>query len=337
MTPSPCAKSSSLLPYAAMTPDAVGGGAETASRCARSRAVRTRRSRLPAMVLMGASELLISWLSTRTSRCHACRSSARSVSLRSVTSSSACGRPPCRNSPRRTSQRPVPPGKLAESTRGACATPGTRSPSRSRSSSASVDAVSPSRRSAGRASRRSPCRFTRRSRPASSNANTATSISPMTRRSSAALSSARMRSSRSTAVSRFASCSARPSASSGRADRARNEKSPSRSAASTFASVCSGRTTCTRATSAPTIQTAATAPTSVDRPPGVKPARADSQAVAATAGAPAMSTSAKMRESWRIAGSGQRSALSDQPSSPRSSLALMMPHMRRHAGTARSD
>jgi hypothetical protein len=71
------------------------------------------------MVLMGASELLISWLSTRTRRCHAARSSARSVSLTSVTSSSRCGRPPWRNSPARTSQRPLPPGKVAATTRGA--------------------------------------------------------------------------------------------------------------------------------------------------------------------------------------------------------------------------
>ena len=45
---------------------------------------RSRVSRLPAIDLMGASELFISWPSTLTSRCQALRSSSRRVRLRSV-------------------------------------------------------------------------------------------------------------------------------------------------------------------------------------------------------------------------------------------------------------
>ena len=75
------------------------------------RAARLRR--LPAMDLIGARELLISWPSTRTSRCHAERSSARSTRLRSEMTRSWCGRPSCRKVPLRTSQRPAPPGKVA--------------------------------------------------------------------------------------------------------------------------------------------------------------------------------------------------------------------------------
>ncbi len=80
------------------------------------RAARLRR--LPAMDLIGASELLISWPSTRTSRCHAERSSARSTRLRSEMTSSWCGRPSWRKVPLRTSQRPAPPGKVASKVRG---------------------------------------------------------------------------------------------------------------------------------------------------------------------------------------------------------------------------
>ena len=44
-------------------------------------------SRLPAIDLIGASELLISWPMTRISRCHACRSSSRSGRLTSASTS----------------------------------------------------------------------------------------------------------------------------------------------------------------------------------------------------------------------------------------------------------
>ena len=54
-------------------------------------------ARLPAIDLIGASELFISWPMTRISRCHAWRSSSRSGWLRSDSTSSSCGRPPWRN------------------------------------------------------------------------------------------------------------------------------------------------------------------------------------------------------------------------------------------------
>ena len=57
---------------------------------------RAASRRLPAIDLIGASELLISWPSTRTSRCQAWRSSSRSARLRSESTSSWCGRPPWR-------------------------------------------------------------------------------------------------------------------------------------------------------------------------------------------------------------------------------------------------
>ena len=60
---------------------------------------------------MGASELLISWPSTRTSRFQAWRSSSRSARRRSVSTTSSCGRPPRRNMLRRSSHCPCPPRK----------------------------------------------------------------------------------------------------------------------------------------------------------------------------------------------------------------------------------
>ena len=72
---------------------------------------RINVSRLPAIDLIGASELFISWPITRTSRCQALRSSSRSVRLRSVRTSSSCGRPRSRKELRRTPHRPEPPGK----------------------------------------------------------------------------------------------------------------------------------------------------------------------------------------------------------------------------------
>ena len=75
--------------------------------------------RLPAIDLIGASELFISWPMTRISRCQACRSSSRSGWLRSDSTSSSCGRPPWRNWLRRISHRPTPPGNAVLMTRGA--------------------------------------------------------------------------------------------------------------------------------------------------------------------------------------------------------------------------
>ena len=97
--------------------------------------------RLPAIDLIGASELFISWPMTRISRCQAWRSSSRSGWLRSESTSSSCGRPPWRNWLRRISQRPTPPGKAVLMTRGA-------SPVRqsARSSSVGAPAEQPLRR-----------------------------------------------------------------------------------------------------------------------------------------------------------------------------------------------
>ena len=58
-----------------------------------ARIFRINVSRLPAIDLIGASELFISWPIPRTSRCHALRSSSRNVRLRSVSTSNSCGKP----------------------------------------------------------------------------------------------------------------------------------------------------------------------------------------------------------------------------------------------------
>ena len=97
-------------------------------------------ARLPAIDLIGASELFISWPMTRIRRWKAWRSSSRSGWLRSDSTSSSCGRPPWRNELRRISQRPTPPGNAVLMTRGA-------SPSR-QSSRPSSSARRPSIRSA---------------------------------------------------------------------------------------------------------------------------------------------------------------------------------------------
>ena len=133
----------------------------------------------------------------------------------------------------RTSQRPLPPGKAIALTRGESAIAASRrgrAPRRVRSS----------RRSAVLPSRRSPARFTSCSRWRSSKVKTATSISTITLRSSAVASSASSRWPRSVSASAFTSSITSSSGSSLREPRARIEKSPSRSADSRFASVCSG-------------------------------------------------------------------------------------------------
>ena len=122
----------------------------------------TMLCRLSAIDLMGASELLISWLRTRASRCQASRSSSRSVRERSASTSSRWGVPPCLNSLRRTSQRPAPPGNDSSNTRGASPVSASRR--------ASSSAERPTRFSAGRPSSRSPARFTSFNRCSESNA-----------------------------------------------------------------------------------------------------------------------------------------------------------------------
>ena len=113
-------------------------------------------SRLPAIDLIGPSELPSSWPMTRISRCHACRSCSRSGRLTSDSTSRSCGSPPSRNVVRRTSQRPtLPPGSDRSTTRGA-------SPNQSVTPSSS--AVRPSICSMLRPISRSPVRLTMRSR-----------------------------------------------------------------------------------------------------------------------------------------------------------------------------
>ena len=72
---------------------------------------RTMASRLPAIDLMGVSELFSSWPSTRTSRCQACNSCSLKACVRSEITTSSSGRPCSRMRVRRTPQRPAPPGK----------------------------------------------------------------------------------------------------------------------------------------------------------------------------------------------------------------------------------
>ena len=68
-------------------------------------------SRLPAIDLIGASELFSSWPMTRIRRRHASRSCSRSGWLRSESASRSCGEPPWKKRVRRTSHRPAPPAK----------------------------------------------------------------------------------------------------------------------------------------------------------------------------------------------------------------------------------
>ena len=107
------------------------------------------------------------------------------------------------------------------------------SPSR-HSERPSSSAVCPRMRSSAWLRMRSPARFTRRRQPVPSNANTATSISSITLRSSAVASSAPSLCLRSVSPSAFTSHNTSPSTSSRFAPRARMEKSPSRNAASKF-------------------------------------------------------------------------------------------------------
>ncbi len=207
----------------------------------------SRFDRLPAIDLIGASELFSSWPSTRMSRCHAWRSSSRRGWLTSEITTSSCGRPPCRNALRLSAQRPVPPGNVAGMMRGTLAVRHSSSPSSSARRS--------SRRSMGWRSRWLPARLTNWRRRSSSNVKTATSISSMTLRSSVVASRAPRRWLRSVSTSALTSIITSPSGSPPRAPRARMEKSPSPRAASRFESVCSGTTTRSRSANANPRQT----------------------------------------------------------------------------------
>ena len=163
--------------------------------------------RLSAIDLIGASELLISWLSTRTSRCHAWRSSSRSVRAQVGEHQQLVRQPALAEL-----AAPHLPAAAAAGQRQleqrAASRPRAPRPARARRRRGRAA------RSAGRPSSRSPARFTSRSRRSASNANTATSISSITRRSSAVASSAPSRCSRSVSPSALTSQNASPSGSS---------------------------------------------------------------------------------------------------------------------------
>ncbi len=73
----------------AATAGACGSPAAPGGSGARSSSERSE----PAMLWIGASELLISCESTRISRSHAARSSSRNARERSESNTSSCGRP----------------------------------------------------------------------------------------------------------------------------------------------------------------------------------------------------------------------------------------------------
>src|ERR1017187_2070524 len=250
----------------------------------------TMASKLPAMDLMGVSELFSSWPSTRTRRCQACSSCSLNAWVRSAITSSSSGRPCSRIRVRRIPQRPTPPGNTV------CRVV-TAGPSRQTSRCNSA-AVWPSRRSAGAASRRSPARFTRRKRWFSSKAKMATAISRITVRSRVVASMAPRRCSRSVLPRVLTSRMTSPRASSGRGERPRTEKSPSRNAPSRLEMVCKGNTTRSRAaranpSQAPEISTESVHCTLVEESPLHSIHRA-----MAEPGSPASSASRTTRPSW---------------------------------------
>ena len=114
-------------------------------------------SRLPAIDLIGASELFSSWPMHADQPLPRLRAPARAAagSRRPARAARAGGRP-AGTCVRRISQRPVPPGKLDVLNRRRAARAQARSPSSS--------AVRPSSARRGRPSSRSPARLTRRSR-----------------------------------------------------------------------------------------------------------------------------------------------------------------------------
>src|SRR6266545_1714825 len=257
----------------------------------------SRLSRLPAIDLIGASELLSSWPRTRIRRCQACRSSSRRARLTLARTSRRWGSPPWRKVLPRASKRPVPPGRARSSTPGSPAAPaGSAAPSGSPRPSSS--ALRPSSCSAGRSSSRSPARFTRRRRRSSSKANTATSISSMTLRRRAVASRAPRRCWRRVSASAFTSCIAWESASSPFEPRARNEKSSSRNAATRFERVCRGRMTFSCTEKAKASQTPITRSPSVHCTLPLKSAAQSRPRVATAPGSPARSANRRTRRSW---------------------------------------
>ncbi len=210
------------------------------------------------MEWMGASELLISWLSTRTSRCHACRSSSRSAWLRSASTSSWWRWPALPEG----AAAHLPAARCRRGRRaGRCAAPrraGTRPAPAARP-------PAPGYARPGAPSSRSPARFTSRSRPSALKAKTATSISAITVRSSAAASRFPSRCSRRVAPA----CWPRSAPAPARRRSARPPRGwrsrPSRRVKRRFDRVCSGRTTCER--------TAPASPTAAASRNAVSPAR----------------------------------------------------------------
>src|SRR6185369_8407638 len=257
------------------------------------RSVRAARSsRLDVTERMGVSELFSSWPRTRISRCQACRSSSRRARLTSERTRRSSGRPPCRTVPWRASNRPETPGNGRSTTRGPVP------PSRRTSARPSSSALKPIMRSDGIPSRRSPARLVRRSFRSASKASTATSISASTLRRRAVASRASSRSSRSTAASAFSSTKARFIGSWLPSVRARNEKSPSRSAPVRLPRVCSGRTiaSCSAASVPSPITT--TPATSVTRRPADRGRAKARASAAAAAGTSAPTARSRTRRVW---------------------------------------
>src|SRR5258707_1110719 len=194
-----------------------------------------REVRVPAMDLIGASELFSSCPSTRMSRCQAWRSSSRNARLRSETISNWCGTPFSRNEVWLMAQRPCLPGKAI------CTVCG---PGDWRNSCNPISsAVSPSMRGAIRPISCSPARFTIRKRCCWSKLKTATSISIITFFSSAVASRALIFCCCSLLARALISRIRSASESSRLPPRRRKEKSSSRMAATILESVCSGRIT----------------------------------------------------------------------------------------------
>ena len=132
-------------------------------RANRSAAGRGRSAccSVPAIDLIGASELLSSCPITRTSRCQACRSSSRSARESSeITSSSLRPAALAESCARRISQRPEPPGKTCVHDAG----PTARC---SISLEPELRALRPRSSSAARRAAPRPARFTSRSRASS--------------------------------------------------------------------------------------------------------------------------------------------------------------------------
>ena len=188
--------------------------------------------RLPAIDLIGASELLSSWPMTRIRRCQASRSCSRSGWLRSGARATRAACRPARTcgagSPigrrRRESARSLARRRLQRSRRG-------RAPRRA---GRGVGRVAAEQAFAVAVDQRQPLlRVEGEDRDVDLRHH---------RASSAVASCAPSRCARSVSASAFTSSITCPRASSATPPRARIEKSSSRSAASRFETVCSGRT-----------------------------------------------------------------------------------------------